>query len=101
MYLDAEFSPKECDLKISEKVQLADASCQKDKKMLSTELSIEKSKFEKILSYKENRIKFLEKRWTTTPWYQSGELWFSVGIVSGILITIASGYALSQIPQAR
>ena len=45
------------------------------------------------------RIKFLEKRWTTTPWYESGELWFSVGIVSGILITIASGYALSQIPK--
>ena len=34
LYLDAEFSPKECDLKISEKIQLADASCQKDKKML-------------------------------------------------------------------
>lgn len=96
LYLDSKFSSKECDIKIMEKVDIEKLSCKKDKSLLISELTIEKKKFEKILSLKNDRIKFLEKKWNPSPWYESGEFWFATGVISGILITIASGYALSQ-----
>lgn len=96
LYLDSKFSSKECDIKIREKIDIEKLSCKKDKSLLSSELSIERRKYEKILSLKNDRIRFLEKKWNPSPWYESGEFWFATGLVSGLLITIASGYALSQ-----
>ena len=96
LYLDSKFSSKECDIKIREKAEIERLVCNKDKSLLSSELKIEIEKYENILSFKNDRIKFLEEKWTPSPWYESGEFWFAAGVISGILITVASGYALSQ-----
>ena len=96
LYLDSKFSSKECDIRVREKIDIEKLSCKKDKSLLASELTIEREKYEKILSLKNDRIKFLEKKWNPSPWYDSGEFWFATGVISGILITIASGYALSQ-----
>lgn len=96
LYLDSKFSPKECEIKVEEKVKGSQIDCERSTKLLESKLSINTDKFQSIIELKNNRIDFLEKRWSPAPWYESGEFWFSMGIISGILITIASGYAIGQ-----
>ena len=97
LFLDSKFGPKECEVKIEESTRFQKLQFDRDLKILEQSLKIEKDKFKKIISFKEDRIKFLEKKWAPEPWYESGTFWMSVGIVSGVLITVASGYALGQV----
>tara|TARA_R110002060_G_scaffold18962_5_gene25968 strand:- start:33 stop:533 length:501 start_codon:yes stop_codon:yes gene_type:complete len=55
-----------------------------------------KLKYEQLLKIKSGQISFLEKKISPPAWYESGEFWFSMGIVGGILITIGAAYGLSQ-----
>ena len=64
--------------------------------MEKLKLSVEIDKNKSLISVKEDRIKFLEKNLQPQKWYESGEFWFAIGVVGGILITVASGYAISQ-----
>ena len=61
------------------------------------ELDALKFKHDQILEIKEDQIGFLESKFQPTPWYESGEFWFSVGLIGGIVVTIATGYALGQV----
>jgi len=97
LYLDSKFSRRECDIKLEEKLGESELKCDRRISLLDSKLEIQKDKFESIINFKDNRINFLEKRWAPRPWYSSGELWFSVGIISGILLTAVTGYALGQV----
>ena len=97
LYLDSKFSPRECDIKIEEKMELQKIDCKKTTSVLQSKIAIQKEKYDTIISLKDERIDFLEKRWSPSPWYESGEFWFTTGVISGILITIATGYALGQV----
>jgi len=97
LYLNTKFSRKECNLDIERHTAIEKLICKKDISLLDSKLQIEIERFNRIIIAKDDRIKFLEKRWTPLPWYKSSELWFSTGVVGGILITVAAGYALSNI----
>ena len=45
---------------------------------------------------KDEQIDFLGEQIKPVVWYESGEFWFAMGVVGGILITIGAGYALGQ-----
>lgn len=96
LYLDSKFSREECDIKLKEKSDFLNSNCNRNIKILESKLSIETEKFKKIIDVKNERIKFLEKNWKPDPWYEKNSLWFSTGVVTGIIITIAAGYALGQ-----
>ena len=96
LYLDSKFSPRECDIKLEESSRDSKIKCDKQISLLESKLEIQKDKFESIIKFKDNRIDFLEKRWAPQPWYESGEFWFSAGILSGIILTVAAGYAIGQ-----
>ncbi len=96
LYLDSKFSPRECDIKIEEQSRDSKIKCDRQINLLESKLDIQKDKFESIIKFKDNRINFLEKRWSPQPWYESGEFWFSAGVLSGIILTVAAGYAIGQ-----
>lgn len=96
LYLDSKFSPAECEVKIQEKVGIENLQCKKRIDILGERLKISEEKYKSIIGFKNNRIDFLEKRWTPTPWYEQTSFWFSVGILSGVLLTVAAGYAVGQ-----
>ena len=96
LYLDSKFSRKECDIKIKEKSDSLLLGCNKNIKILESKLAIEIDKFEKLISVKNDRIKFLEKNWHPDPWYEKNSFWFSAGVITGVIITIAAGYAIGQ-----
>ena len=96
LYIDSKFSKDECDIKIKEIVDRSSIECTRNLRLLESKLSIQEEKFNKLIDIKNERIDFLEKNWKPDPWYEKNSLWFSTGVVTGIIITIAAGYALGQ-----
>ena len=56
----------------------------------------QKFRFDETLKIRNGQISFLESQLKPSPWYESGEFWFAVGLVGGVLITIGAGYAIGQ-----
>ncbi len=52
-----------------------------------------------ILKIKDAQIDYLQDLSVAPKWYESDSLWFSAGVVSGILITIAAAYAVGQVTE--
>ena len=45
----------------------------------------------------EGHYKNGKKEGLQTAWYESGEFWLAIGIVSGVLITVSAGHAISEV----
>lgn len=52
---------------------------------------------DQLVSIKDEQIRFLTENMRSPSWYQTGEFWYALGVVSGIAITIISAYALSLV----
>ena len=52
---------------------------------------------DQLVSIKDEQINFLTENMRSPSWYQTGEFWYTLGVVSGIAITIISAYALSLV----
>jgi hypothetical protein len=96
LFGDIKFSKRECRLSIEKELRLNTSRLTSDLRTLELRLGIEVKRYESLMEIKNTRISFLEKNWQPTPWYQSGEFWLATGIITGIAVTIASGYALGQ-----
>ena len=96
LYTQLKFTEEECNLRLSKKLDVLKLDYETRLKLADLKLGIEVQKNEKLIAVKDDRIKFLEKNLTPPKWYESGEFWFSMGLVGGILITVASAYAISQ-----
>ena len=96
LFADIKFSQKECDLKLERDLKLKTSVLNNSIDALKLRLEIEQERNVSILSIKNDRIQFLEKNWQPEPWYQTGEFWLGTGVVIGIIITVASGYAIGQ-----
>ncbi len=96
LYIDSKFSSADCNLKIEEQVKLKELDCKRKISILDSKLQIQAEKYDSIIGFKNNRIDFLEKRWKPRSWYERSDLWFSIGVISGVALTIAAGYALGQ-----
>ena len=96
LFADLEFTEKECQLRLTRELEIASITSRSQIDALTLRLEVESERTEKLLGIKDQRIEFLEENWRPQPWYESGEFWFSMGIVGGVLITSASAYALSH-----
>lgn len=96
LFADIKFSKEECDASLSEKLETLSIRHQSNIKILNAKIEIEAKRTQSLLLVKDERIKFLEKNYMPPAWYEQGEFWLAVGVVAGIGITIASGYAIGQ-----
>ena len=96
LYGDIKFSKKECELRLEKELNINTLQLTSHLNALKLRLDVETNRTESLLSIKDERIKFLEANWRPSPWYESGEFWFAMGVVAGIAITIGAGYALGQ-----
>ena len=96
LFADLEFTEKECQLRLTRELEIASITSISQINALKLRLDVETERTEKLLNIKDERIRFLEENWQPQPWYDSGEFWFGMGVVGGVLITVGSAYALSQ-----
>ena len=97
LFADIKFSKKECDAILNEKLEMLSIRHQSNIKLLNAKIEIEAKRTQSLLLVRDERIKFLEKNYMPPAWYEQGEFWLAVGVITGIGITIASGYALGQV----
>ncbi len=96
LFADIKFSEGECKLRLAEKLDIERIRYSSQIKALQIRLDTESERTKSLLSIKDERIKFLEKNYRPPAWYEQGELWLGIGVISGIAITIASAYAIGQ-----
>ena len=96
LYSDIKFSEAECTLKLNSELQTLSIKLNSEIQALTLRLDVETKRTESLMSIKNERIHFLEQNFAVAPWYESGEFWFAMGIVGGILITVGAGYAIGQ-----
>ena len=96
LYGQLNFFEEECKLQLSKELSISKIKYDAEVDALKLKLDVETMRTEKLLGIKDERIQFLEKNWQPPTWYESGEFWLAVGIVSGVLITAAAGHALNS-----
>ena len=96
LYASLSFTEEECKLRIDKRLEFSSLKFNTELDVLRLRLQVEKEKSVQLLQVKDERIKFLEKNMRPSPWYESGEFWFAMGVVGGILITVGAGYAIGQ-----
>ena len=96
IFADIKFSKKECDSILDERLETLSIRHQSSIDLLNAKIEIEAKRSQSLLLVKDERIKFLEKNYMPPAWYEQGEFWLAVGVITGIGITVASGYALGQ-----
>lgn len=96
LYGELNFFEEECKLTLSKELDIAKIRYDAEISALQLKLNVETTRTEKLLQIKDERIQFLEKNWKPTPWYESGEFWLAIGVVSGVLITAAAGHAIQS-----
>ena len=99
LFGDLKFSQEECQLRLDKELQLNTLTLQTQIDALALRLQIEEDRLQSLMAIKNERIGYLEKNWTPAAWYESGEFWFATGVITGIAVTVAAGYALGQASQ--
>ena len=97
LFADIKFTKEECDLKLEKELGLSSITYKSQIDSFKLRLEVETERTEKLLSIKDDRIKFLEEIYAPPAWYETGAFWVTIGVVSGVLITIGAGYALGQV----
>lgn len=96
LFGDLKFFEEECKLTISKELDIVGIRHKTEVDSLKLKLDVEVQRTESLLAIKDERIKFLEENWRPQPWYESGEFWLAVGVVSGILLTVGTAHAINQ-----
>lgn len=96
LFADLKFTQRECDLKLVKELELSSIRYDSQLDGLKLKLDIENQRTNTLLNIKNERIEFLEENWRPPAWYESGEFWLAIGIVSGVLITVGAGHAISE-----
>jgi hypothetical protein len=94
MVADLEFAARECQIRIDQNVTMT--VIEYDAKLARCELlrQAETERLNGLLTVKQERIDFLEKRWTPVPWYETPMFWHATGIAVGIVLTTGMTYLL-------
>lgn len=96
LFGELNFFEEECKLTVSKELEIAAIRYNAEIDSLKLKLDVETIRTEKLLSIKNERIEFLEQNWRPPAWYESGEFWLAVGVVSGILMTVATAHAINS-----
>ena len=92
---DKEKSEQECRLKTKYETDKLQAKCSRDSDLLSSELQIEKKKYDIIVSAQDEEILRLQKISTNSGNYDT--LWFAGGVAVGIITSVAIFFAAAEI----
>jgi hypothetical protein len=96
LFGDIKFTERECQLRLTREIRINTLQLTAQIDALKLRLDVENTRTTQLISIKDQRIKFLEEQYSTPAWYESGEFWFAVGLVGGVLISIGAGYAIGQ-----
>lgn len=96
LFGDIKYSKKECDARLSKELEFSKIKFESLLKTEQLKFDVEKKRLDGMIAVRDDRIKFLEDNFRPPSWYESGEFWFAFGIVAGIGITTAAGYAIGQ-----
>jgi len=96
LFGDIKYSKKECDARLSKELEFSKIKFESLLKTEQLKFDVEKKRLDGMIAVRDDRIKFLEDNYRPPAWYESGEFWFAFGIVAGIGITTAAGYAIGQ-----
>ena len=97
LLLDLELKDEECQVKVDRELGLLRADLQLQLDIKDASLTTLTFKHTEMMAIKNSQILFLEGQIKPVPWFKSGEFTFAVGVVSGILVTVAAGYAMGQV----
>ena len=92
---ELKFSKETCEIETKRALELQAA--QYDLKIDRLQASYDSLKFkhDELMKIKDGQIQFYEKELLRPR--MPGNAWFAIGVGSGVVLTIASGYALSQV----
>jgi len=96
LFANLKLTENEFQLRLKKELDINTTMFNSQIEALKLRLDIEVKRTIDILEIKNERIQFLEKNWTPTAWYETGEFWFAIGVISGIAVTAVSAYALGQ-----
>lgn len=96
LFADIKYSKKECDARLEKELEFSKIKFESLLKTSDLKLEVETNRLNGMLSVRDDRIKFLEDNYRPPAWYESGEFWFAFGVIAGIGITTAAGYAIGQ-----
>ena len=93
---DLEFTQEKCDIQVSARIRLTEANMQLQIDTERARFTALEYRHTEIMRVRDDQIQFLTKQHRPESWYESGEFWFGLGSVVGVIITVAAGYALGQ-----
>jgi len=97
LYGQLNFFEQECKLTLSKELDIAKIRYDANIAALQLKLDVETTRTDRLLAIKNERIEFLESNWKPPAWYESGEFWMAVGLISGVLITVGTAHAISDV----
>jgi hypothetical protein len=95
--VEMEYAQDSCAIELEKQKQIT--VIEYDHKLAQCELLkiIETDRLNKLIEVKQNRIDFLEKRWSPVPWYETPMFWYATGVASGIILTAGTAYLLLSV----
>ena len=96
LLIDLEYSSATCKLEKDRELGILRSNLQLRIDLCAASRDAQKFRFDETLKIRNGQISFLESQLKPSSWYESGEFWFAVGLLGGVLITIGAGYAIGQ-----
>jgi hypothetical protein len=97
LLLDLKYNKESCRIEIDREKGILGAQLQLKIDMCNASFESLQFKHNQLMQIKNNQIDFLGDQMINNSWYHSGEFWFALGLVGGVLVTIGAGYALGQV----
>ena len=91
---ELKFSKETCEVETKRALDLQAAQYDLKIDRLQASYDSLKYKHDELMKIKDGQIQFYEKELLRPR--MSGNAWFAIGVGSGVLLTVASGYALNQ-----
>ena len=94
---DLEFSQEACRIETERQLGLQRAQLQLEIDTITASRDALQFRYTETEALRLSQIEFYQDNLRPRPWYESGEFWFGMGVVGGVLITIGAGYAIGQV----
>ena len=88
---------KLCDSKLNASVLLAKSELQLKLDIITGKQSALQTKHTDIVAVKDSQIKFLRKNYMPTPWYESPTFLITVGILTGIGLSLGAAHLVKTV----
>jgi hypothetical protein len=92
MIVELEYAHETCSIKMAEQQQINIIEYEHKLNQCEFLKKIETDRLSKLNQVKQQRIDFLEKRWSPAPWYETPTFWYATGFTSGIILTAGIAY---------